>query len=198
MSRARSAKDIRIRAIALTAAAVIAGGALIQRALAPAAATAVEPTRQRVDPQRDPAGHAAQSREREIESRFQQAAIMLHAGQHEHAAAALHRLLELAPQMPEAHVNMGFALVGLKRHAAARDFFATAIELNPLQANAYYGLALAADELGDRPAAVGAMRSYLHLAQDEDPRHLGKARAALWEWESQATVQAPASAIGRR
>jgi hypothetical protein len=27
------------------------------------------------------------------------------------------------------------------------------------------------------------MRSYLHLARNEDPKHLARARAALWEWE---------------
>lgn len=198
-AHSRSPRDVRLRAIVLTAAAVIVGGALIHRALSPAAGKSAEPAIERADPHRDPARHAAESRAREIESRFQQAALMLHAGQHEHAAAALHRLLELAPQMPEAHANMGFALVGLKRHAAARDFFASAIELNPMQANAYYGLALAADELGDRPAAIGAMRSYLHLAQDQDPRHLSKARAALWEWESlHATTAASDTGAARR
>lgn len=194
----RSPKDLRLRALVLTAAAVIAGGALIHRALSSSAGLPAEPVVERADPHRDPARHAAQSREREIAARFEQAALMLHAGHHEHAAAALHRLLELAPQMPEAHANMGFALVGLKRHAAARDFFTSAIELNPMQANAYYGLALAADELGDRPAAMGAMRSYLHLARGEDPHHLSKARAALWEWESQADTDAPAGAGGPR
>jgi tetratricopeptide (TPR) repeat protein len=196
VTRTGPRRDIRIRAIALTIAAVVAGGALIHRVLTPDAGPAATATPARTDPRSDPAGHAAESREREIALRFQQAAMMLHAGQHEHAIAALHRLLDLAPRMPEAHVNMGFALAGLKRHAAARDFFASAIELNPMQANAYYGLALAADELGDRPAAVGAMRSYLHLARKEDPRHLSKARAALWEWETQAATP-PATAASR-
>jgi len=186
-------RDVRLAALALTVAAVLGGGALIQASSTPTGAA--PPAAERpVDPKADPAAHAADAREREIAQRFEQAAIMLHAGQHEHAVAALHRLLELAPRMPEAHVNMGFALVGLKRPAAARDFFATAIELNPAQANAYYGLALAADELGERPEAIGAMRSYLHLAQAEDPRHLAKARAALWEWETRPS-EAGAAAV---
>lgn len=176
-------RDRRAVAIALTVTAVVAGGALIQSGWTPVGdgspAAAV-----RVDPRSDPAAHAVDARGREIAARFEQAAMMLHAGQHEHAIAALHRLLELAPRMPEAHVNMGFALIGLQRPGAARDFFLTAIELNPEQANAYYGLAMASDELGERPEAIGAMRSYLHLAQSEDPRHLAKARAALWEWET--------------
>jgi hypothetical protein len=37
-----------------------------------------------------------------------------------HAITALHRVLELAPQLPEAHVNMGFALLGLQQAEPAR------------------------------------------------------------------------------
>jgi hypothetical protein len=36
------------------------------------------------------------------------------------------------------------------------------------------------------------MRSYLHLARSEDPRHLAKARAALWEWEAVPAADAAA------
>lgn len=183
LSTPRKARaDLRWRAVAITAGLVLVGGALIQ--WSPATEVDVPDATHKADPHRDPAGHATQLREREIQLRFEQATVMLHSGQNEYAVAALHRLLALAPQMPEAHVNMGFALIGLKQTAAARDFFATAIELNPMQANAYYGLAMAADELGQRPEAIGAMRSYLHLARGEDPRHLAKARAALWEWEA--------------
>jgi tetratricopeptide (TPR) repeat protein len=119
----------------------------------------------------------------EVQRRFEQAVVMLHARQYEHALTALHRVLALAPQLPEAHVNMGFALLGLERAREARDFFDAAIALQPRQANAYYGLALAWEASGDIPMATGAMRSYLHLARDERPAHLKRARAALWEWE---------------
>lgn len=174
-------RDRRALAAVLTVALIAAGGAAVH--LWPAAPTlqAVRP-----DARSDPRGHADAARRDEIRLRFDQAVLMLHAREYEHALAALHRVLELAPRMPEAHANAGYALLGLKRTAAARDFFESAIALNPMQANAYYGLATAFDELGDRAGAIGAMRSYLHLARDEDPRHLAKARAALWEWEAQA------------
>lgn len=134
------------------------------------------------DPNRDSALHARQARTAEIDARFKQAVAMLHAKQYEHAATALHRVLELAPGMPEAHVNMGFALIGLKRYAAARDFFEAAIDLHPAQINAYYGLAEALEGLNDLEGALGAMRSYVHRSRPDDP-YLRKARAALWEWE---------------
>lgn len=136
------------------------------------------------DPRQQPQAHADAARAAEVKRRFDEAVAMLHAGQHEHAVTALHRVLALAPRLPEAHVNMGFALMGLKRAAAARDFFDSAIELAPQQANAYYGLALAWEAQGDLRMALGAMRSYLHLARDERPEHLRRARAALWEWEA--------------
>lgn len=134
------------------------------------------------NPRVNPAGHARDQQARETKARFEQAVTMLHAKQFEHAATALHRVLELAPRMPEAHVNMGFAMLGLKRHGVARDFFATAIELRPQQANAYYGLALAAEGAGDLESGLGAMRSFLHLSPANDPYRV-RARAALWEWE---------------
>lgn len=119
----------------------------------------------------------------EIRARFEQGVVMLHAKRYEHAVTAFHRVLALSPKMPEAHVNMGYALHGLGRHRAAADFFTSAIALNKDQINAYYGLALASDSLGDLPAAVGAMRTYVHLTRPDDPYHR-KGWAALWELES--------------
>jgi tetratricopeptide (TPR) repeat protein len=116
---------------------------------------------------------------------------MLHAREHEHAAAAFHRVLALTPRLPEAHVNMGFAMLGQFRHGLARDFFESAIALRPSQRNAYYGLAAAFEGLGDLRGAVGAMRTYVHLSPPDDP-YLRKANAALWEWNT-ALASAQAS-----
>jgi Flp pilus assembly protein TadD len=126
--------------------------------------------------------HQKQMQQAEIRQRFEQAVVMLHAKQYDHAVIALHRVLELAPRMPEAHVNMGYALLGLERTEAARSFFLAAIELRPGQANAYYGLAMAEEQLHDYESALGGMRSYLHLAPADDP-HRVRARSAIWEWE---------------
>jgi tetratricopeptide (TPR) repeat protein len=126
--------------------------------------------------------HQRQMTDAELRARFDQAVVMLHAKQYDHAVTALHRVLQLAPAMPEAHVNMGYAFLGLQQADAARSFFQSAIELRPQQANAYYGLALAEELRQDWELALGAMRSYLHLSAADDP-HRTKARAALWEWE---------------
>ncbi len=128
----------------------------------------------------------------ELTRRFEQAVLMLHAKQYVQAATAWQRVLVLAPELPEANVNMGYALLGLQRHQEALAYFDHAISLRPAQANAYYGLALAWEAAGDRPLAIGAMRSYLHLARQESPAHLSRARAALWEWQAAAAPKAAA------
>ncbi len=134
-------------------------------------------------PRAEPVRHAEEARKAEIDARFKQGVVMLHAKRYEHAAVAFHRVLELAPEMPEAHVNMGFTLLGQKENAMAESFFKGAIALRPGQANAYYGLALALEAQGDLPGALGAMRAYLHLTPPDD-RYVGKARATLLRWEA--------------
>ena len=110
--------------------------------------------------------------------------MMLHARRYEEAAVALHRVLALSPRLTDAHVNMGFALLGLKRYKEAEAFFRNAIDLDPYKGNAYWGLAEIFEQRGDLPAALGAMRVYIHLAPPGDP-YVRRARSALWEWDSQ-------------
>jgi Flp pilus assembly protein TadD len=136
------------------------------------------------DPLKDASGHSVQKRKEEIELRFSKGVALLNARQFDAAASELHRVLELAPQMPEAHVNMGFAMIGIQRFATARDFFNAAIDLNVQQRNAYYGLAIALAGLRDLPGALGAMRSYVHLSKGDDA-YLGKANAAIKGWEAE-------------
>ncbi|MCE9682594.1 tetratricopeptide repeat protein [Halomonas alkalisoli] len=141
------------------------------------------------DPDSAPEAHVREAGEAALRERFNQAAVMLHAGEYDYAIKALHGVLALAPRLPEAHVNMGFALLGSETPGPAADFFATAIELNPYQANAYYGLAMASEVLGEREAALGAMRSFIHLAGDAEQPYLPRARAALWEWQAAAEAE---------
>jgi len=169
--------DARLRALVLTAVLVIAGGiaiAYLPDRLRTSVANAPEDIR---------AEHAREKAETEIRQRFQQGVTMLNDRQYEQALTAFHRVLELAPDMPEAHVNTGFALIGLGRFAVARDFFEGALALRKDQVNAYYGLAEALEGLNDLPGALGAMRAYLHLAPANDP-YRRKAESAVWEWEA--------------
>lgn len=148
----------------------------------PQVPTPATTTTQRIVTSSDPAQHARDARQREIDLRFRQATAMLHARQYDYAVKALHRVLELSPKLVEAHVNMGYALIGLQQYRAAHDFFQGATALRPTQVNAYYGLATALEGMGDMEGALGAMRTYIHLSNPNDP-YLAKARAALWEWQ---------------
>jgi Flp pilus assembly protein TadD len=170
----RFSLDRRLVAAVATVAAIVAGGAMLQGAPSEGAAPAARA---------DALAHLSAAERGEFDTGFRQATVMLHARRYDHALTALHRLLELAPEVPEVHVNAGFALMGLKRPEAARDFFTGAIALSPNLPNAYYGLAMALDATGDRPGARGAMRTFIHLSMPDDP-WLPKARAALWEWQS--------------
>jgi tetratricopeptide (TPR) repeat protein len=122
--------------------------------------------------------------EARVRERFQQGVSLLHAKRYDYAITALDAVLAMAPNMPEAYVNMGYAFLGLEEYGPARGAFEKAIELKLDQVNAYYGLAIAFEGLGELEPALGAMRSYIHLSEPDDP-FLTKARAALWEWEAQ-------------
>lgn len=178
----RRGRDLRVWGILVTAGAVVLGGLWIGQMEPAHAPDAI--ARAAADPRSHPLAHAQDAREKEVRRQFDGAVSMLRARRYERAAAALQRVLELAPGMPEAHVNMGFALLGLQRATLARSHFDRATTLNASQANAYFGLALAHEARGELDLAMGAMRSYLHLARAEDEAHLARARAALWEWET--------------
>ncbi|HZW12611.1 MAG TPA: cbb3-type cytochrome c oxidase subunit I [Noviherbaspirillum sp.] len=179
-------RDVRMQAILVTAALTVVIGVLIawwpsefgQQVAAPTGKSAVPK-----DKIAGAAAHVVQKRKEEIARQFAEGVAMLNARDYNAAASALHRVLELEPQMPEAHVNMGFAMIGLKKYEMARDFFEVAINLRTAQMNAYYGLAVALEKTGDLEGALGAMRTYVHRSNPEDP-FVRKANAAIWEWES--------------
>ena len=183
-------RDVRWRALAATVVIVAAGGGLLAAVSGEGLFGWRLPSASRHAPE---ASRGTDPRQLEIHQRFQQGVVMLHAKRHEHAVTAFHRVLALDPKLPEAHVNMGFALIGLERYAAARDFFETATTLRREQANAYYGLAVALDALHDREGAIGAMRTFVHLSKPDDP-HWRKAQSALWEWESNRRAPDPGPA----
>lgn len=168
MSTGSARIDRRTMGFLLTCAVVCAGGLGIA-ALAPVHEPEAEPVAVVSDTQRH----------------FEAAVLLLHARRFDDARLLLLRVIELSPALPEAHANLGFALLGLQQPEAARVAFERAIALRPAQANAYYGLALAQESLGDLELALGAMRSYLHLGRSESEDHQRRARAALWEWQAQ-------------
>ena len=184
-------RDMRLWALLLTMALVAAGGLAI--AYLPDSLHAFMANR----PEQARAAHLREKTETEIKQRFQQGVDLLNARQYERALTAFHRVIELAPNMPEAHVNAGFSLIALKRYAVARDFFEGALALRKNQVNAYYGLAEALEGLNDLPGALGAMRTYLHLAPADDP-YRRKAESAVWEWEAKVAEMRGKAVSGKQ
>ena len=122
-------------------------------------------------------------RARRAHQSFQQGVAMLQAGEFDYAITAMHEVLAIYPALPEAHVNMGYALLGAGEPCAAADFFDSATDLRPSLHNAYYGLGLAEREIGNDKAALAAMQAYTHLAA-EDERHLPGAKEMIWELQA--------------
>ena len=180
-------RDRRAALIALTALLVAAGGFAIDRYGSSGRATVTAP-----GAQAGQAGPVLASDEAAqlAHQYFQQSVVMLRAEQYEYAMTALHEVLKIYPRLPEAHANMGYALIGLGQFDAATDFFQTATDLRPALHTAYYGLAIAEDGRGDRRAALAAMQAYAHLAAPDDP-HLERAQLAMRNWESELPERSP-------
>lgn len=164
-------KDVRIRTVGLTVFLVAAVAGIVR--FWPAQTTPVS------DALQDEAGAVDAA----IRRHFDYAVEQLRTGHYERAINGFRAVLEQAPGMPEAYVNMGFAQNELQRFEQAAQSFQAAIDLRPSQVNAYWGLAVSLEGLCDIPGATGAMRTYVHLAGPDDP-YLTKANAALWEWEA--------------
>lgn len=123
-----------------------------------------------------------------FQQQFQHAVALLEQRQFESAVQEFDGLMKLAPALPEAHVNMGYALLGLEKFKAAQEYFGSATTIQPLQSNAYYGLAVASEGLGEIRKAVMAMRTFVHIADRNNP-YRRKANAAIREWEAALLAQ---------
>lgn len=134
------------------------------------------------------AGNAAPSRQDTVFRRHFQAGVsFLQRGHYRQAADVFGLARRIAPGVPEVHVNLGYAYLGLEEPELAVPAFRHAIDLRPAQANAYFGLAEALKALGDDAGALGAARTYVHLTPEDDPFRR-QALAAIWELQEALKV----------
>ena len=165
--------DVRLRAVLLTVFLVLAVAGVVrfwpEQKISATGPVAVDMTRQ----------HSVN--DDQIRRHFDSAVTLLRTGRYQLAINGFRAVLEQSPTMPEAYINTGFAQIELQQFEQASRSFQIAIDLRPGQVNAYWGLAVSLEGLCDIPGAIGAMRTYLHLAPEDDP-FLVKANAALWEW----------------
>ncbi len=129
-----------------------------------------------------------------VATRFREAVNLQHAGHPARALPIWEEVVDLAPTLPEARVNLGFTLLDLDRPRAAESAFRQAIGLRPGQANAHYGLALALAAQARFTEAQAAMRSFLRHTGPGDP-WLARAHKLLEQWPSE-NCETPASPAG--
>jgi len=125
---------------------------------------------------------AVQSSMAQVDPDFLAGVAQLQAGNASNALVLFRRFSARAPLVPEVHVNLGFAYLELGQLKEAEESFQQAIQIRPMQANAYYGLGLVYEQYNDLELARGAMRSFIHLSSENDP-YIRLAKSALWEWE---------------
>lgn len=139
-----------------------------------------------VDPGQDRIGHVDEVRRITYESLLSIARELLLQGQTDGAADTLRQAMFIDAGHPAAFHAMGDVMMKRNRFSEAREYFESAIDRDPLRADAYFDHATASEAMGDLESALGGMRSFLHVAQDKDPFRLkiAQARSALWEWEA--------------
>jgi len=188
----RSKRHLKVYVVATLSliAVTVVGGWLLDRMISgpappsiPAASQAPE-----VEPKQTNAPTPAEQPQSPEQRLFALGVSQMQQGNYQMAAQTWHEFLMLTPTSADAYVNMGFSLFELGRTQAAARSFQNALGLNAYQTNAYYGLAISLEELGDLEGALGAMRSFVHLSNSDDP-FLRKANSAIWEWQSQIDRQ---------
>lgn len=86
-------------------------------------------------------------------------------------AAVWTTALEVSPDSPRAHLNLGTALAQKARWTEAAQHFARAIEIRPNYAEAHYNLGNAQMALGELPAAILSYRRALTITPNDWQTH---------------------------
>jgi len=172
--RAVARRDVRLRALGLTLVMIAITGVLVwylpgQPGEAPA------------DSGFDVTRHMQAQR---VATRFREAVNLLHTGRHAEAVLAWEDVIAMAPGLPEARVNLGYAQLGLGQAGEAEQAFRAALALRESQANAHYGLALALAKQQRWAEARAAMRRFLHYSGPQDP-YLANAHELLKQWQQE-------------
>lgn len=116
------------------------------------------------------------------------AAIHFQNGEYRQAAAMYHRLLQETPEDPSLYTSLAGALGALGRYDEAMEQLAKAIEITPLNAEAYHNRAVIYERRGETEKAVADYSTALRYQPSYEP-----SRQALMRLTGQADVRAPQS-----
>lgn len=103
----------------------------------------------------------------EARDRFERGLGYSYEGRYDEAISEYEASIRLDPNVAEVYNNLGFAYFDKGDFSAAVFFQRKALEISPLLANGYYGLALALEALGDRKGALVCWKRYVSLSSDE-------------------------------
>ncbi|HEB66896.1 MAG TPA: tetratricopeptide repeat protein [Gammaproteobacteria bacterium] len=172
--RSVARRDVRLRALGLTLAMIAITGALVWYL----------PGRPGKTPATDGFDVTRHMQAQRVATRFREAVNLLHTGHHAEAVLAWEDVIAMAPTLPEARVNLGYAHLGLGQAAEAEQAFRAALALRESQANAHYGLALALAKQQRMAEARAAMRRFLRYSGPGDP-YLARAHELLKQWQAE-------------
>ncbi len=106
------------------------------------------------------------------EDEMVKALALIREGNYRQAEANLEEILKVRPDLPEAHLNLGWTKQQLKRHADAVTHLHQGLKLKPDEHRAYALIALSQRELGEFAAAEATYKQGLALAPAYDKLHL--------------------------
>lgn len=96
--------------------------------------------------------------------------IFMRMEQYSKAIDNYERALELNPDLAEAKINMGAALIGLRRYASAINYLEEGLASDTFSAHvAYYNLGIAHERLGDYVGARGHYLSATNIVPEWPP-----------------------------
>jgi tetratricopeptide (TPR) repeat protein len=94
---------------------------------------------------------------------------------YDEAVQALARGIEIAPMMPQLHIQLGYAHLSRRDCANAKMAFARALEISPRSHDALFGMAKAYQEVGECEPAADYLRRSLQVNPNDQAAwlHLG-------------------------
>jgi tetratricopeptide (TPR) repeat protein/GR25 family glycosyltransferase involved in LPS biosynthesis len=117
---------------------------------------------------------------------------------HEELIDLLKKTLELKPDYPEAHYNLGIALREQGDQTAAIASFNKALQLKPHYPEAHYNLAIALKEQGEPSAAIASYNTALHLKPNYPEAHINLGNALQAQGDLTAAIASYNTALQLR
>lgn len=150
----------------------------------------------RIEPFRlGPEAKEAESAAEELQRQFAEAVRLQNAGKLDEAEAIYKALLEVAPDVPEVHVNLGYVYAARKDWASAEASYLKALELRPGAVDATAALGTVYRETGRQQMALELVERTASENPDDAQAQLNKAVYLIAANENERAIEALEAAI---